>query len=388
MESSNFNCSPPEPPGKTSVPGFIDLKGLDQEGLISFCKDMGEPPYRGQQLFSWIYAKGEVCFDKMTDLPKTFREKLSHRARVGFFYPEGAVEAADGTVKYAFLLADGERVESVRISMPRGRGDTRWTLCVSTQVGCAMGCVFCLTAKMGLVRQLSPGEIIEQFLAARRSLPEGQRFHNIVFMGMGEPLDNFSATVTAALILTHPGADGVSARRLTISTVGLASKLAEFVRQVPGVGLAVSLNAADDATRGKIMPVNRKWNLDALLKVCRDLPIPERRRITFEYVLIGGINDKKEDASRLAHLLRGIQCKVNLIPWNPFSGAPFERPPLHRIEEFQQILVQSGYTATVRQSKGMDIGAACGQLVDLKRLARSSAEHKAENILTAERLPN
>ena len=388
MEASNFCFSPPDPPGKTSMLGLVDLKGLDQEGLISFCKDMGEPPYRGQQLFSWIYAKGEVCFDKMTDLPKTFREKLSHRTRVGLFCPEGAVEAADGTVKYVFLLADGERVESVRIPMSRGRGDIRWTLCVSTQVGCAMGCVFCLTAKMGLVRQLSPGEIIEQFLAARRSLPEGQRFHNIVFMGMGEPLDNFSATVTAALILTHPGADGVSARRLTISTVGLASKIAEFVRQVPGVGLAVSLNAADDATRGKIMPINRKWNLDVLLKVCRDLPIPERRRITFEYVLIGGINDKKEDASRLAHLLRGIQCKVNLIPWNPFSGTPFECPSLHRIEEFQQILVQSGYTATVRQSKGMDIGAACGQLVDLKRLARSSIEHKAENILTAERLPN
>lgn len=385
MEATGIDFFSPDPPGRACLPDLVDLKGLNQEGLISLCADMGEAPYRGRQLFTWIYAKGEGCFGKMTDLPKAFQAKLVQRARVGLFCPEEVVEAADGTVKYVFRLADGERVESVRIPMPRDGGETRWTLCVSTQVGCAMGCVFCLTARMGMVRQLSPGEIIEQFLAVRRVLPEGQRFHNIVFMGMGEPLDNFAATVTAALILTHPGADGVSARRLTVSTVGLASRLAEFIRQVPGVGLAVSLNAADDSTRGKIMPVNRRWNLDALLKVCRDLPIPERRRITFEYVLIGGVNDKKEDADRLTRLLRGIRCKVNLIPWNPFPGATFERPSPNRVEEFQRTLVQSGYIATVRQSKGIEIGAACGQLVDSKRLARPSAELEAENILAAAR---
>ena len=227
-----------------------------------------------------------------------------------------------------------------------------------------MGCAFCLTGKMGFVRHLSAGEIVEQFLAAGRHLPKGERFHNAVFMGMGEPLDNFEATVSATRFLTHPRGIGLSPRRLTVSTVGIAPRLEDFVREVPGVGLAVSLHAADEATRGQIVPVNRKWGLEALIEVCRDLPLPERRRITFEYVLLKDVNDSPGDAHKLAGLLGGIRCKINLLPWNPIPDTPFERPPDERVEAFCRVLVKEGFPVTIRQSKGLDIRAACGQLAD------------------------
>lgn len=360
---------PPDPPDRRLDPARVDLKGMEEAGLSALCEELGELPYRGRQLCAWIYGRGECDFERMTDLSREFRAKLAERARVGFFSPGRAEEAPDGTRKYAWELSGGARIESVKIPMPRAEGPVRWALCLSTQAGCAMGCAFCLTGRMGLVRDLSAGEIAEQFLAARRDLPPRERFHNIVFMGMGEPLENFGPSATAARILIHPRAGGVSARRLTVSTVGIAPRLAEFARAVPGVGLAVSLHAADDATRGRLVPVNRKWNLDALLRACRELPIPERRRVTFEYVLLQGVNDSAEDARRLARLLRGVRCKINLLPWNPFPGALFERPSPERVEAFRRELVRAGFTATVRQSKGLPIRAACGQLADDERLA-------------------
>ncbi|MBT4094623.1 MAG: 23S rRNA (adenine(2503)-C(2))-methyltransferase RlmN [Nitrospinaceae bacterium] len=251
---------------------------------------------------------------------------------------------------------------------------TRWSLCISTQVGCAMGCTFCLTAKMGFHRQLSAAEIAEQFLAARRRLPEGERFHNVVFMGMGEPLDNFDATVAAVGLLTHPRGIGLAPRRLTVSTVGISSRLGDFVKQAPGVGVAVSLHAADEDTRSKIVPVNRKWGLMDILKDCKALPLTVRQRITFEYVLLSGVNDSAEDARKLAGLLGEIRCKVNLLPWNPFDGAPFERPSETRVETFRRTLADRGLTVTVRQSKGLDIRAACGQLADDVKMA----EHRGK----------
>lgn len=351
----------------------IDLAGMDEEELVSLCEEMGEPPYRGRQIFSWLYAHGVSEFSQMTNVPNSFRAKLERTACLEILELDRENRSVDGTEKYVWRLRDGARVESVRIPMRNVNGVMRWSLCISTQVGCAMGCAFCLTAKMGFIRQLSAGEIVGQFLAARRLLAQGERFHNIVFMGMGEPLDNFDATVKAVKILTHPRANGVSAKRLTVSTVGIVSRLRDFVSAVPGVGLAVSLHAADDETRGKLVPVNRKWNLRALIDECRELPVGERRRITFEYVMLQGVNDSKQDAKELSKLLEGLKCKVNLIPWNTFPGTPFERPGDERIEEFRRILLAAGLVATTRTAKGVDILAACGQLADSRRLAGGDA---------------
>ncbi len=346
----------------------VELAGMDEEELVSLCGQMGEPPYRGRQIFSWLYAHGVSEFSQMTNVPNSFRAKLGEAARLEALELDRESKSADGTEKYVWRLRDGARVESVRIPMRNVNGVMRWSLCISTQVGCAMGCAFCLTAKMGFIRQLTAGEIVSQFLAARKLLAPGERFHNVVFMGMGEPLDNFDATVKAVKILTHPRANGVSAKRLTVSTVGIVSRLRDFVSAVPGVGLAVSLHAADDETRGKLVPVNRKWNLRALIDECRELPVGERRRITFEYVMLRGVNDSKRDAKELSKLLEGLKCKVNLIPWNPFPGTPFERPGDERVEEFRRILLAAGLVATTRTAKGVDILAACGQLADSSRL--------------------
>ena len=346
----------------------VELVGMDEEELVSLCGQMGEPPYRGRQIFSWLYAHGVSEFSQMTNIPKGFRAKLGEAARLEALELDRESKSADGTEKYVWRLRDGARVESVRIPMRNVNGVMRWSLCISTQVGCAMGCAFCLTAKMGFIRQLTAGEIVGQFLAARKLLAPGERFHNVVFMGMGEPLDNFDATVKAVRILTHPRANGVSAKRLTVSTVGIVSRLRDFVSAVPGVGLAVSLHAADDETRGKLVPMNRKWNLRALIDECRELPVGERRRITFEYVMLRGVNDSKRDAKELSKLLEGLKCKVNLIPWNPFPGTPFERPGDERVEEFRRILLAAGLVATTRTAKGVDILAACGQLADSSRL--------------------
>lgn len=351
----------------------VELAGMDEEELVSLCEGMGEPPYRGRQIFSWVYAHGVSKFSQMTNIPKGFRAKLGEAARLEALELDRESKSADGTEKYVWRLRDGARVESVRIPMRNVNGVMRWSLCISAQVGCAMGCAFCLTAKMGFIRQLSAGEIVGQFLAARRLLARGERFHNVVFMGMGEPLDNFDATVKAVKILTHPRANGVSAKRLTVSTVGIVSRLRDFVSAVPGVGLAVSLHAADDETRGKLVPVNRKWNLRALIDECRELPVGERRRITFEYVMLQGVNDSKRDAKELSKLLEGLKCKVNLIPWNPFPGTPFERPGDERVEEFRRILLAASLVATTRTAKGVDILAACGQLADSSRLAGPDA---------------
>ena len=347
----------------------VGLVGMDEEEFVSLCEEMGEPPYRGRQIFSWVYAHGVSEFSQMTNIPKGFRAKLGEAARLETLELDRESESTDGTQKYLWRLRDGARIESVRVPMKNVNGVMRWSLCVSTQVGCAMGCAFCLTAKMGFVRQLTAGEIVGQFLAARNLLAPGERFHNVVFMGMGEPLDNFDATVKAVRILTHPQANGVGSRRLTVSTVGVVSRLKDFVSAVPGVGLAVSLHAADDATRGKLVPVNRKWNLEALLDECRELPMGERRRITFEYVMLRGVNDSEQDAKALSRLLKGLKCKVNLIPWNPFPGVAFERPGDGRVEEFRRILLAAGLVATTRTAKGSDILAACGQLADPRQVA-------------------
>ena len=336
----------------------VNLVGLLPTELEALAVELGASRYRGRQLATWIYRKGVFDLEAMTDLPKDFRERLTERAVIEVPEPERVTASQDGSRKLVFLLADGARVSSVL--MP---DDDRMTLCVSTQVGCGFECRFCLTGVMGLERNLAPAEILGQVLAANRLLAPAGRVTHIVFMGMGEPLANLAALVTALRILTDARLGvGYSPRRITVSTVGLVPGIEKLGREGLRVNLAISLHAATDEVRSRLMPVNRAFDLAALMAALRRYPLAPRQRIFFEYVLLDGVNDTPEDARRLATLLRGLRAKVNLIPFNDWEGAEFHRPPLARILAFQSVLLDAGVTTTVRWSKGEDIGAACGQL--------------------------
>lgn len=292
----------------------------------------------------------------MSDLPIDLRAELAEAFTMPALTPSVVARAADGTRKLLFRLDGNAAIESVLIPDP-----PRLTLCVSSQAGCGMACAFCATARLGLQRNLSATEIVGQVLAAQAHLDAGERITNLVFMGMGEPLANYDALLQAIEILTADWGIGLSGRRITVSTVGLVPQMQRLVQETP-VQLAVSLTGTTEAQREALMPINRRYPLDTLLGMCRSLPIPERRRITFEYVLLAGVNDTIEDAVRLVRLLRGIRAKVNLLPFNPFPGSGFERPAERVVERFQQELLAHHLNATVRRSRGRDIQAACGQL--------------------------
>jgi 23S rRNA (adenine2503-C2)-methyltransferase len=298
----------------------------------------------------------------MTDVSRSFREELGRRAVIGQLRVEQELEAADGCRKFRFALGDGSLVESVLIPE-----EGHYTLCLSTQVGCAQGCRFCLTARRGLVRQLTAGEIVGQVLAVRRILnkkpPDGPLpiLTNLVFMGMGEPLANFPQLVKALTMITAPWGLNFSSRRITVSTVGLAPLIPLLGREAR-VNLTVSLNAPDDRTRDRLMPVNRRYPLATLLAACRSFPLPRHRRITFAYVLLKDLNDAPNQARQLARLLKGFRAKINLIPFNPHPKLPFSPPSGERLLEFQEILRASNYTVLIRESRGLEIGAACGHL--------------------------
>ena len=355
----------------------IHLKDLDREGLRALLAGWGEPAYRGDQVFRALWRRGGTDPLAWTDLPKGLRERLAAETVVEELAPTSLNAARDGTTKLLVGLPDGREVECVII--PDGE---RRTLCVSTQVGCAMGCTFCRTATMGLVRHLRPWEIVEQVLVAERVLAErgerrtlqmrgrGQagkverRLTNLVFMGMGEPLHNFEGTAAACRILTDEHGLAFPPRRITVSTVGLADKIAPFLART-GVNLAISLNAPDDATRDALMPVNKRFPIDELARVVQELPLPSRRRVTFEYVLLKGVTDEVHHARTIGETLRGLaeKIKVNLIPWNPHDGAPFARPEASRVEAFRAALRAAGVTEIhVRRPRGDQILAACGQL--------------------------
>jgi 23S rRNA (adenine2503-C2)-methyltransferase len=295
--------------------------------------------------------------EAMTDLPRDFRTAVAAQASVELPEIERRTPSQDGSHKLVLRYADGARVQAVL--MPDG---DRLTLCVSTQVGCGFGCAFCYTGTMGLERNLSAGEIVAQVMVARQGLAPGARITHVVYMGMGEPLANYSATVKSLRLLTDPHAFGFSPRRITISTVGLVSGIERLARESLKVNLAISLHATSNEIRDRIMPVNRGFAIEELLAACRRFPLPFRQRMTFEYVLLDGVNDAVEDARRLVRLLKGIRGKINLIPFNDWEGSGFARPPLPRILAFQAVLLEHGLTATIRWSKGEDIGAACGQL--------------------------
>ncbi len=338
----------------------MNLRDLTLEELEEFLTGLGEPAYRGRQVFRWLVRPEVEDFASMTNLPKTLRARLAQEAEIRVPEILEPKFSADGTVKLALRLLDGEVIESVLIPER-----DHYTLCVSTQVGCAMGCRFCLTGRMGLRRNLSPGEIVAQVLLARRFMEEAaledKPLRNLVFMGMGEPLANYRNLLKALKIFTHPQGFHFARKRTTVSTVGLVPQIRTLAEEFP-VALALSLHAPEDELRQKLIPSARRYPLAEILEACRHYPLRRGARITFEYVLLRGINDHPWQARRLAELLRGIPAKINLIPFNPHPDLPFERPTEDQVHQFQKILLSEGYVATVRKSKGLDIGAACGQL--------------------------
>jgi 23S rRNA (adenine2503-C2)-methyltransferase len=301
----------------------------------------------------------------MTDLPATLRAGLAEWASIGTLALLDRQVSQDNTQKYLLGCADGRAIETVLISVlsaVEGPDEGRLTACLSTQVGCALACAFCLTGKMGFVRHLQPGEIVDQVLALQRDLQPGERIGNLVLMGMGEPLHNYDATVKALTILAHPLGPAYPPRRITLSTVGLVPEIVRLGQSGLGVNLAVSLHASTDELRDRLVPINRRYPLKELIAALRTYPLAPRRRITFEYVLIDGVNDRPEDACELTKLLRGLRCKVNLLPLNEAPAIPFRRPSQERVETFQRILKSADILATIRESRGLDISAACGLL--------------------------
>jgi 23S rRNA (adenine2503-C2)-methyltransferase len=292
----------------------------------------------------------------MTDLAKDLRIALAGLARIGQPDVEAIQTSSDTTKKILFRLEDGLFIESVLIP-----GKNHWTICISTQAGCRMGCRFCLTGQGGLKRNLQASEITGQLTILQRSLPEGPRIRNIVLMGMGEPLDNYDAVLKAIRIITSDYGLGFSNRKVTLSTCGLAPMIAKLGSDIC-INLAISLNAPDNEKRSALMPVNRKYPLKELLDACRGYPMPGRRMLTFEYILIAGVNDSVRDAEKLVSLLKGLHCKLNLIAFNEYPGSAYRTPSDESISGFQQILLKNHYTAILRASKGRDIFAACGQL--------------------------
>ena len=293
----------------------------------------------------------------MTNLAKPFRQQLSQVCVISTLDPLRIEEARDGTKKFLFQLEDGNRIESVLIPDKK-----RLTLCLSTQVGCALGCRFCLTGKSGWKRDLKASEILNQILSVRETLADRTSMTNVVLMGMGEPLANYENTLKAIELMIHPDAFNFSSRKITLSTAGLLPELEKLAKEKMPFSLAISLNAPDEETRNHLMPINRRYPLKKILELCRNFPLRPRARITFEYVMLDGINDSPQDAKRLMRILRGIPSKINLIPLNEAPGIPFKRPSEEKVKRFQEILMEGEFTAIVRTSKGTEISAACGQL--------------------------
>ena len=336
----------------------INADELELHEMESHLEEAGVPRFHGRQIFQWIHRHGITDFARMTDLSRQLRDELPQRFAIGTPAVARTERSTDGTTKFLLTLGDGHHIESVFIPDTPSQ-----TFCLSTQVGCAMKCAFCLTAKMGIIRNLTAGEIAGQVPVLLRELQMlGQTF-NIVLMGMGEPLHNYDATMKALRILGDKHGLAVPPRRVTLSTVGVLPALERLATEPFMPNLAISLHATTEDQRDQLVPINRKYGLQDLLDACRRFPVKRRNRITFEYVMLDHVNDTPEDARRLVKLLQGIQAKVNLLPLNAAPGIPFERPSDERVNRFAAILAEHGVTVSVRKSRGRDIRAACGQLM-------------------------
>lgn len=338
---------PPTDMAEMELPALADW--LDREGVARF---------HSAQIYRWIHKRGVTSFDRMTDLSRALRARLQDIAAIGTPRIVRKDVSVDGTTKYLLALTDGSRIESVFIPDTPAQ-----TFCVSSQVGCAMQCAFCLTGKMGLSRHLTAGEIVGQVRVLAADLGMLDSAFNIVLMGMGEPLHNYDATMQALRMLAAREGLAVPPRRMTLSTVGVVPAIERLAAEPLMPNLAISLHATEKSQRDALVPINRKYGLEALLDACRRFPVKKRSRITFEYVLLSGVNDTPDDARRLVTLLSGIKAKVNLLPLNAAPGIPFERPGEDRVDTFAKMLADRGVTVSVRKSRGRDIRAACGQLI-------------------------
>ena len=330
---------------------------MSLQELQTFCQDNGESAFRGSQLFEWMYRHGVHTIQEMSNLSQSFREKLSETCSIQTLQVERTVPSQiDQSIKYLFRTLDQQFIETV--SMVDGK---RHTVCLSSQVGCALDCRFCATGEMGLSRNLTAGEIVDQLIYIRKHI--SQPITNVVFMGMGEPFHNYENVLNVADIFHDPKGFNLASTRITISTVGLLPQIQRFINEKRRYKLAISLNAAFDKDRTKIMPVNKKWPIADLINAGRQYSKQKKRLVMFEYVLLKGVNDSKEDARELARLLKNVECKINVIPYNE-TGGEYTRPDIQTIEKFVEILHKhsKGYRVLVRWSKGQDIAAGCGQL--------------------------
>ena len=357
----------------------VNLLDFDADGLTAFFAEHGEKPFRARQLLRWMHRFGESDFAAMTDMAKSLREKLSQMAEIA---PPALISdrlSDDGTRKFLFDVGNGNAIETVFIPE-----DDRGTLCVSTQAGCALDCAFCSTGKQGFNRNLHVSEIIGQLWRANRALgvdPRGERIiSNVVMMGMGEPLANFDNAVAALRLMLDDNAYGLSRRRVTVSTSGLVPAMDRLSEECP-VALAVSLHAPNDPLRDVLVPINQKYPLRELMAACRRyLPRAPRDFVTFEYVMLDGVNDSERDARELLALTRDVPCKFNLIPFNPFPGTPYKRSPTPRIRQFSEILMAAGIVTTTRKTRGDDIDAACGQLAGQVKDKTRRIERRTINV--------
>ncbi len=368
--------------------GRLDARSLDFEGVRALMQGLGKEDWRALHVYKAIWKQGIRSFDEVEAVSKSARRALAKRAYVSHLEQAARLESQDGTVKYVWRLHDGGYIESVLIPDEDHPGGRRLTLCISSQVGCAMACSFCLTGDLGLKRHLSPGEIAGQLAQVQLDVGRARRVTNVVMMGMGEPLHNLDNLLTAISIMLDENALGLSYRKLTVSTVGLVPAMRVLLEKTC-VNLAVSLNATTEEQRLQVMPITRRYSLEELMECCRQLPLRGARRITFEYVMMRGFNDSMEDAQRLGDLMQGVRCKVNLIPYNENPEREIGRPADLTVWRFQDHLVQRGLHTSVRRTRGRDISAACGQLGGAEALARQvqdpSSAWRAEQRAAAQR---
>ena len=344
-------------------PVKIDIKSLSLEELGATLRELNEPAYRTRQIAGWLYQKRASSFDEMTDLPQRLRTQLAEHYSFDEIDVVRVLGAKDTTRKFLFRLSDGSLIESVLIpASPAlyGEESDRRTICISTQVGCAYGCKFCASGLEGFSRNLRPNEIVDQIIAVEHASKD--KIDNIVFMGMGEPFANFDNLLRAIQIINAPWGLGVGARHITVSTSGLAPQIRRLADEPLQIRLAVSLHGASDEVRDQIMPINRRYNIETLLSACDYYVARKKQRLTFEYILIAGVNDSDQQAHLLARHARRLNAKVNLIPYNTVEGLPWSRPSGNRQHKFLSILREHEVAATLRREKGHDIAAACGQL--------------------------